>query len=1084
MTSKFFTNKGMNSLLNKFNGIFDHNLLIQQFHCITGFFSVQGYINIRPKLIKLKQVKILIGIDINKIVKSNMALNKLYNDNRELIINEYKENVHKEINDADYSKEIDESIKLFLDDIKNKKIEVKIHKDKNLHAKVYIFLPDEFNQHSSGSVITGSSNFTDMGIRSTNFSNRYEFNVELRDYVDVSFAEDEFKKLWEHGEDINIEDLISIKNETYLNDQITPFQLYIKCLLEYFDNIEYDPDSIGDVPQGFKKLKYQVDAINAAYKILMDYNGCFLADVVGLGKTVIATSIVNKLSLMNGRMKTRILVIHPPALLDNWRETIKSFNVPNVYYKSLGSLEHILDIGHKDHYYDKEDYSIIIIDEAHKLRNSKSNMYTMLQQITKSPIKDKGKIINQKKVLLLSATPFNNSPQDILNQILLFTDKNNSILPIKNLESYFTPKIVEYKKIINKMSNEEKKYTINDSDNNRLLELMTQIREDIIRFITVRRTRMDLAKTPMYAEDLKNENIIFPKIGNPIVFEYQMEGNTLSLFNETIDIIEKKLTYARYTIFTSLNDEVKVGIYADTKLNLAAENLAGLMSVRLVKTLESSFYAFTNSLSKILRSLETMLEMIKQNIVYITPNGVINQWVQDYDLDWDQIEELFKKKNGKDGWHKFLVDKDFNPQLLKQSIADLHKDKVILEQLVIRWKEITFDPKLDKLINELPNIINNKNNISGKLVIFSESEITCKYLQEKLKKSYKVLNVSSENIKYSFKDIQANFDANYTQEQKDDISILISTDVLAEGVNLHRSNIIINYDIPWNSTRLMQRIGRINRIGIKADTIYNYSFFPSLQGDNLIKLIRKAHTKLQAFHYTYGEDYKILSNKEDLIEAMLHDPTQSEEQNEELYYLQFIRNLQQKDKHLVDSIKKLSIKSRVIRKGENKSVVFLKIDGRCEFYLCENNRATVLNFIEAIKIIEANINEMGLTYIPQFHYTDVNLAIKKFDDYVIESKQQDDVLQSRNKNINQVKKQLRDINKTNDDNLKNACDKLMLLLDRGVYSNLHKEIKKNLHNHKELIKLSQKYQVDTTLVNQPINIVEPKIILSETFIKG
>ena len=131
--------------------------------------------------------------------------------------------------------------------------------------------------------------------------------------------------------------------------------------------------------------------------------------------------------------------------------------------------------------------------------------------------------------------------------------------------------------------------------------------------------------------------------------------------------------------------------------------------------------------------------------------------------------------------------------------------------------------------------------------------------------------------------IRENFDANYDGEWKNDYQVIITTDVLAEGINLHRANVILNYDTPWNSTKLMQRIGRVNRIGSKEPAVYVYNFMPSAQGDAEIQLVRKAHTKLQSFHTLFGEDSKIFSDDETVAHYALHEAVNGQESPMEKY---------------------------------------------------------------------------------------------------------------------------------------------------------------------------------------------------------
>src|SRR5690606_27452626 len=207
--------------------------------------------------------------------------------------------------------------------------------------------------------------------------------------------------------------------------------------------------------------------------------------------------------------------------------------------------------------------------------------------------------------------------------------------------------------------------------------------------------------------------------------------------------------------------------------------------------------------------------------------------------------------------------KDFDPEF----VSGLKNDFSLVDELCDEWEKINYDPKFDVFLKTLKSeLFSPQINDSGKLVIFSESKDTTDYLTEKLNQNGydKILTISSKNRKNLFEMIVENFDANYEKEQKNDYEILITTEVLAEGVNLHRANVIVNYDTPWNATRLMQRIGRINRIGTVAPAIYIYNFYPTARVDGDIELRKKAIMKLQAFHTALGEDSQIYSLDEEV----------------------------------------------------------------------------------------------------------------------------------------------------------------------------------------------------------------------------
>src|SRR5690606_2014686 len=283
MSTKFFTNSNENTLLEKFKGVFTYTK-VAAFDALVGYFRASGYFLIREYLRTVPTVRILVGINVDYLIGEAARKGLEFKFNANETRDEFFKRLKEDIQGADYSKDVEEGILEFIHDVSTGKILIKAHPDRNIHAKIYIFRPDTFNPHNSGSVITGSSNLTLPGLE-TNF----EFNVELRDFDDVVFATKTFNELWSEAVDIDPEDIKATQNATYLNDSYTPFEIYIKFLIEYFGkSIEYDPESIEDLPKGYFKLRYQVDAVNEGYQKLMKHNGFFLSDVVGLGKTIVA----------------------------------------------------------------------------------------------------------------------------------------------------------------------------------------------------------------------------------------------------------------------------------------------------------------------------------------------------------------------------------------------------------------------------------------------------------------------------------------------------------------------------------------------------------------------------------------------------------------------------------------------------------------------------------------------------------------------------------------------------------------------------------------------------------------------------
>ena len=857
MSTKFFTNRDRNYLIHKFKGVFE-NQSIYSFDALVGYFRASGYFRMNPLLKEVPEIRILVGINVDALLKKYHALGLEYMVDSQETKKAFIKNLKKDIEQADYSKEIEDGILAFINDVATKKITIKAHPEKNLHAKIYILKPKNFNEYSTGSVITGSSNFTESGLGSREKSN-YEFNVELRDYDDIRFASEEFEMLWNESVDIPDADIAKLKKETYLNDDFTPFELYIKLLIEYFGKrIEYNSKNIDVLlPKTYKRLKYQADAVEEGYDKLMKYNGFFLADVVGLGKTIVAAIIVKKFILENG-LHSKVLIVYPPALEDNWKKTITDFEVRNnVSFVSTGSLHKVLD-GENFDLPNPDKYDLIVIDEAHKFRNDTSNMYEKLQTITKTDRQIPGANGDRrKKVMLLSATPLNNHPADIENQIYLFQDKRNATLPcIKNLQSFFKPLKEQYDAL-------KKEKTL---DREKVKAILDKIRDKIIEPLVIRRTRRDIETHTDYLDDIKKQGIIFPKVAPPNEIKYEFDDRLSKLFDETITAVasvEKNnreadgLGFYRYRAIEYLIHERDRKRYGNVES--ISERLSAIMKTLLVKRLESSFYAFKKSLSRLHQNTQKMIRMFENDKIYVAPDVDVNKY-----LNEGNEAALEEKINEKGGNNEIYARKDFEPNFIEL----LKTDETKIRQLKEQWDTITYDPKLDKFIKDLQSkFLHKKNNPSGKLVVFSESKETIDYLSKKLKErgTYKILTVSSENRKDTFKTIIENFDANQDKKNwKDEYDILFTTEVLAEGINLHRSNVIVNYDVPWNATRLMQRIGRVNRIGTEAAKIHVFNFYPSDKSDNQIKLTNTAIRKLQAFHSAFGEDNQIYSKLEEV----------------------------------------------------------------------------------------------------------------------------------------------------------------------------------------------------------------------------
>ena len=1056
MSSKFFNNIDT-PLIDKFKGIAENMHDFYTFLAVAGYFRSSGYFKLRKHLEDVKVIKILVGINIDDIFrKHDKSLLMLGGEDEARA--QFTQDFINDIIGARYSYEVEKGILQLCEDLASGKVEMRIDKSKNLHAKFYLCLPENHNENTDGWVIMGSSNISDSGLGITQ-PPRYELNVAMKDYADVDYCHKEFWKLWEESLPLSPEDISAIRKKTHLENMPTPYELYIKVLIDAFGDQVEDNFTMA-LPDGYMELKYQKDAVIQGYQMLKEYNGFFLADVVGTGKTVVGAMVAKRFIEENGK-DTNVLVVYPPAVEDNWKDTFKDFGIDKKYtqFISNGSLDKVLE--GKNNYKTAEEFDLILVDEAHNFRSDAAERYDELQRICKAPRINEGMVEGvQKKVMLLSATPLNNRPEDFLNLILLFQDaRMSNIDGIGNLNIKFQPWIKRYKEIM------KDRFKVKDPIQLQALtkevdKIYEQMRTEVLDKILVRRTRKNLINNPEYKADLDRQGIVFPNIAQPNECMYELNEDLSALFGETMTLLADTydaeenpegtgLDYARYRAIEFLVGEAK-------DKYKQAQHITGLLSaiyrVHMVKRLESSFYAFKKSLHTFKKITQDMIDMFDQDKILIAPDfDVKGMMAKDMEID-EIIEKIAEKGLDKSDFVYHVS--DFNPAFLDMLKSDVDKADALCQ----RWDAIgDIDPKLDEFIRLLGGeLFSKKQNKTGKLVVFSESVDTLNYLTEQLTKRLNrkdILFVSAANRKTQIPHIQKNFDANYKKGEKlNEYNIILTSDVLAEGVNLHRSNVIVNYDSPWNATRLMQRIGRVNRIGSVADCIYNYMFYPSAEGNQEIKLYQNALLKLQGFHAALGEDAQIYSRQEVLHTFKLFDENVRDRIDKQLEMLREIRALYAEDRKLYQRIKALPAKSRTVRKPENAevpvesktSIVYITKGQKSQFYkVVGDGRPEKLEFVEAAEILRAKVTEPTGNFesVKDIHYAQVEKAFNAYLADVESDNAAPTIEAKKNDNGTKAMALIRELKRAfrNDE----IYDKLLILenyVNAGVYNRLTKSL--------------------------------------------
>lgn len=924
----FITNELGQNLLERFKVLIKDT---EFFDVLVGYFYTSGFHALYKALEKTKKIRIIIGISTNQ-----QTLNLIERARRQEFQFSHAETKEhfsnllvNEMAHAEDSKKVEEGVAKFLDWLHGGKLEIKAYPTENIHAKLYILSFIE-GDRDVGRVITGSSNFTQSGL-----VDNLEFNAELKTRSDYDFAKQKFEDLWNDAVDVSDQYVQTIREKTWLNDTITPYELYLKFLYEYFKDELSQTDEVTAqyLPEEFKRLEYQEQAVFNAKKILDEYGGVFISDVVGLGKTYVSAMLASRL---NGRT----LVLAPPVLLEktnpgSWPNVFSDFRVP-ADFESLGKLDQLTRSG-------TEKYENVFIDEAHRFRTESNVTYEKLARICRG-----------KRVVLVTATPFNNAPKDILSQIKLFQNAKNSTIPnVTNLEAFFGRLEQKIKNL--DRQKDRAKYVQAAKENAR------EIRESVLKYLMVRRTRKEIQN--YFADDLRNQKLKFPEVENPEPVFYQLNEKENDVFSTTVELIVRKFRYARYMPMLYYKGEDK----PDQLEIQSQKNMGRFMKILLIKRLESSFYAFRNTVDRFHSYYDLFLKELAEGNVYVSKKYA-NKIFELLDNDDDAaIQTLIESDTARK-----YPSEDFHDGLKK----DLENDLQILKEIQRLWRGVKRDPKFLSFAELLSNRPVLKDN---KLIVFTESKETADYLAKNLENTFPghVLAFTGASGAMVREHVIENFDAR-ARVPKDDYRILITTEVLSEGVNLHRSNVVINYDIPWNPTRLIQRVGRINRVDTTFDKIYSFNFFPTEQSNDQIKLKESAEAKIQAFITLLGADARLLTEGEaieshELFNRLLSQKTmtgEDEEDESELKYLQVIRDIRDHDPDLFEKVKRLPRKARTSKRHadeDNQLLTYFRKGKLQKFFLAGEDDAKEMDFMSAAGRLEADRHAQRETLPPDFY---------------------------------------------------------------------------------------------------------------------
>jgi len=890
---------------------------------VTGYFTIAALAWLSKQVNdKISEFRLVLGDIVNKDTENNRPLDLL------------NENITVEAS-LKLSSLSQEAVRF----LKQDKVKSKTLEPNFCHAKSYLFDPEKMDDRNKY-FISGSSNLTEAGI-GLKRTNNIELNIaETGNNNQYKELIDWFEKLWVRPEAHKEKTILAPNNTSfkidfkqYLIDEIerifikyTPRELYYKVLFELFGNqmmnTENDPDfnrQIGRLENStvFNILyEFQKKGVLSLIKMLQKYNGAILADAVGLGKTWSALAVM-KFFQLQGR---EVILLCPKKLENNWRRYLKyqDSRFEKDQFDFFIRFHTDMHEDRVDKYTDRADKlfandkpKLFVIDESHNLRNDKSNRYKfLLEQILQRN--------EDVKVLLLSATPINNSLNDIRNQFKLMVQGNvngfEESLGIKNLDYSFRTA----QKVFNEWR-EDLSPKIGDFIKKLPANFFT-LTDSLI----VARTRKMI--------DGKQTGLTFPIKTKPVnLFVTPSQLGNFESFEELFDHFPPMLSGYQPSFY--LEDDKTEGkdvLYDERQRD---RFLVKMMYILMVKRLESSWYSFDSTVGKIKDHHQNALDKIKAYQNGKVNSGVVSENESLFDDDELQgdYEELTLGKKRK----IYLSDIDaagnldnFKKDLKKDLDAldnlhiNLQKFKRKLENEILRPGNFkSEDDKLETLISQINKKKgSNENNNNPKVVIFTVYRDTAQYLFNQLKNRgfEKVAMISGSGSQttdsdeetknfepilerfapftklfmekeWDFKSLKTGIEAyhewiewvaknhtkTYAKIQKP-IDILIATDALSEGQNLQDADMVINYDIHWNPVRIIQRMGRIDRLGSPNAKIFGINFWPSNNINSYLNLQGRIEQRMAAMKLAGAE---VDAQFSDSFKEMIHDESLDQRMN-------------------------------------------------------------------------------------------------------------------------------------------------------------------------------------------------------------
>lgn len=742
--------------------------------------------------------------------------------------------------------------------LKEKKVTVKLHLKHQLHAKLYLAISEDVRVPVVG--FLGSSNLTLAGL-----SKQGELNIDVMEQDAAAKLAQWFDDRWNDNKCIDITDeLIQIIDESWAADRlVSPYHIYLKIAYHLSREARAGINEY-KLPKVFQQelIDFQQKAVLVAAHHLHKRGGVMIGDVVGLGKTITATALAK---MFEEDFFLETLIICPKNIVEMWEGYVHKYQLhakiipQSMVQKKLPNLRR---------------YRLVIIDESHNLRNDEGGRYRSIKSYLEE---------NESKVILLSATPYNKTYVDLSNQLRLFLpdDKDLGISPERYIESiggqvHFTAQHTET--FIRSIKAFEKSSFSDDW-------------RELMRHYLVRRTRSfiknhyagtDVSNGRKYLTFSDGSKSFFPdRIPKKVEYLFDPKDNKdhyARLYSQTIVDTINSLDLPRYGLGNYINPRPPIKSTNEealiiSNLSRAGKRLMGFCRTNLFKRLESSGYSFLLSLSRhILRNFVFVYAAENNLPIPIGKNyvGNLDSFIDDTDMDADgedncisfllneedylkraqQIYDLFAVKFKKQfDW----IRSEFFVSDMKKYLIDDSRAIIKILTTIKKW-----NPDEDRQLNALFSLINGPHK-NDKILIFTQFADTAGYLDEQLKKrgvkhSECVTGQSENPTECAYRFSPFSNEKHGIKGTEKELRVLVTTDVLSEGQNLQDAHIIINYDLPWAIIRLIQRAGRVDRIGQKSDKILCYSFLPEEGVEKIIRLRARLSMRIKQNAEVVGSD--------------------------------------------------------------------------------------------------------------------------------------------------------------------------------------------------------------------------------------